>query len=261
VVRVGGIRVAHLAVIWATRSRPVNAISVRAVRTYTISGHMHWRASVVSSSWCWCLVHDGLRGPGRACRERDRGRPEGPWSEGADESAGTNFFCVTSHLKIDHQTEVGSARMEVVRFVGCGGLATFLAPGRDTYRRTGSVWSAAFQPCKKTCNIIEMAGKCERLFPIMCRSGVAVRLLPGSCPVPARFLPGGRFLPLPGSCPVPARFLPGSCPVPYRFLPDGRAGTASVGRFLRRSRAATAAPLSGGCCTNAAPAPLCGCFP
>jgi hypothetical protein len=62
-----------------------------------------------------------------------------------------------------------------------------------------------------------------------------VRLLPGSCPVPARFLPSGRFLP--GSCPVPARFLPGSCPVPARFLPDGRAGSASVGRFLRRSRA------------------------
>ena len=73
------------------------------------------------------------------------------------------------------------------------------------------------------------------------RSGAAVRLLPGSCPVPARFLPGGRFL-------------PGSCPVPARFLPDGRAETASVGRFLRRSRAATAAPLLG-----AAP-PLCGRF-
>ena len=96
-----------------------------------------------------------------------------------------------------------------------------------------------------------------------------MRFLPGSCPVPARFLPGGRFLPgscpaparfLPGSCPaagscpVPARFLPGSCPVPARFLPDGRAGTASVGRFLRRSWAATAAPLLG-----AAP-PLCGRF-
>ena len=59
------------------------------------------------------------------------------------------------------------------------------------------------------------------------RSGAAVRLLPGSCPVPP-------------SCPVPARR-----PVPARFLPDGRAGTASVGRFLRRSRAATAAPLLG----------------
>ena len=93
-----------------------------------------------------------------------------------------------------------------------------------------------------------------------------MRLLPGSCPAPARFLPGGRFLP--GSCPAPARFLPGSCPaagscpVParflpgscQRFLPDGRAGTASVGRFLRRSRAATAALLLG-----AAP-PLCGRF-
>ena len=52
-----------------------------------------------------------------------------------------------------------------------------------------------------------------------------MRFLPGSCPVPARFLPSGRF-----SCPVPApaRF---SCPVPAR-----RPG---------RSRAATAAPLLG----------------
>ena len=85
-----------------------------------------------------------------------------------------------------------------------------------------------------------------------CGRAVAARLLPGSCPVPARRPVPARFLP--GSCPVPARFLPGSCPVPARFLPDGRAGTASVGRFLRRSRAATAAPLLG-----AAP-PLCGRF-
>ena len=48
--------------------------------------------------------------------------------------------------------------MEVVRFVGCGGLATFLAPGRDTYRRTGSVWSAAFQPCKNVQHIENMCG-------------------------------------------------------------------------------------------------------
>ena len=37
---------------------------------------------------------------------------------------------------------LGSVRTEVVRFVGCGGLATILAPGRGTY---GLVRSAAFQ--------------------------------------------------------------------------------------------------------------------
>jgi hypothetical protein len=72
-----------------------------------------------------------------------------------------------------------------------------------------------------------------------------------------RFLPGGRAVPAnrpAGSCPTAGQEPPrsgGSC---QRFLPDGRAGTASVGRFLRRSRAATAAPLLG-----AAP-PLCGRF-
>jgi hypothetical protein len=45
---------------------------------------------------------------------------------------------------------------------------------------------------------------------------------------------------LPGCCPVAARFLPGSCPVPVRFLPDGRAGSASVGQDPPRSRAVPA---------------------
>jgi hypothetical protein len=47
---------------------------------------------------------------------------------------------------------VDSARIEVVRFVVCGGLAVFLAPGSDTY---GYVWSAAFQPCKKRAKILK----------------------------------------------------------------------------------------------------------
>ena len=64
-------------------------------------------------------------------------------------------ICVTSHLKIDHQTKVGSARIEVVRFVGCGGLATFLAPGRDTYRRTGPCGQPLFSPAKKRANILK----------------------------------------------------------------------------------------------------------
>ena len=93
-----------------------------------------------------------------------------------------------------------------------------------------------FSAVQKTCKNIEMAANAS-VFQLC----VGVVRPCGSCPVPARFLPSGRFL-------------PGSCPAPARSLPDGRAGAASVGRFLRRSRAATAAPLSG-----AAP-PLCGCF-
>ena len=40
----------------------------------------------------------------------------------------------------------------MVRFFGCGGLAPLLAPGRGTY---GSVWSAAFQRCKKRAKILK----------------------------------------------------------------------------------------------------------
>jgi len=47
---------------------------------------------------------------------------------------------------------IGSARTQVVWFFRCGGLAPLLAPaGRGTY---GSVWSAAFQPCKGRANIL-----------------------------------------------------------------------------------------------------------
>ena len=40
----------------------------------------------------------------------------------------------------------------MVRFFRCGGLAPLLAPGRGTY---GSVWSAAFQRCKKRAKILK----------------------------------------------------------------------------------------------------------
>jgi hypothetical protein len=89
-----------------------------------------------------------------------------------------------------------------------------------------------FSALQKTGKIIEMAANASVFsFQVPYRCGAAVRLLPGSCPVPARFLPGGRFLP--GSCPVPARFLPSgrfSCPVPApaRFscpVPARRPGT------------------------------------
>ena len=55
-----------------------------------------------------------------------------------------------------------------------------------------------------------------------------MRLLPGSCPVPARFLPSGRFLP--GSCPVPARFLPGSCPTAGQEPPRSGGSCAGAGQ-------------------------------
>ena len=107
-------------------------------------------------------------------------------------------------------------------------LETCMATDRGT---CGSVRSAAFQRCKNVQTILKWR-QCER-FPILCRSGAAVRLLPGSCTVPARFAScpqrpvPARLLrgSLPGSCPVPAQR-----PVPARYLPDGRAGSASVGR-------------------------------
>jgi len=90
----------------------------------------------------------------------------------------------------------------------------------------GSVWSAAFSALQKTGKNIEMAASASVFrfrIGVVRPCGCCPRLLPGSCPVPARRL-------------VPARFLPGSCPVPARFLPDGRAGTAC--------------PRSGGSCAG-----------
>jgi hypothetical protein len=69
-------------------------------------------------------------------------------------------------------------------------------------------------------------------------------LLPGCCPVPARFLPG--------SCPVPARFLPGSCPTAGQDPPRSGRIRLGRGRFLRRSRAYPLRAATGrttlGCC-------------
>jgi len=141
------------------------------------------------------------------------------------------FMC--KHLK---PYALGSARTEVVRFVGCGGLAPLLAPGRGTY---GSVWSAAFQRCKKRAKILKW--RQMRAFSgsvsEWCGRAVAARLLPGSCPVPARFLPG--------SCPVPARFLPGSCPVPAR-----RPGRNRLGRAVPAQEPGSNRRTTLGCCTT-----------
>ena len=56
-----------------------------------------------------------------------------------------------AELKLELKS-IGSARTEVVRFVVCGGVATFLAPGRGTYRL---VQSAAFQGCKDRRQILK----------------------------------------------------------------------------------------------------------
>ena len=71
---------------------------------------------------------------------------------------------------------LGSARIEVVRFVGCVGLAKFLAPGRNTY---GSVWSAAFQPCKKRAKILKwrQIRAFSNYVSEWCGRAVAARLL------------------------------------------------------------------------------------
>ena len=156
------------------------------------------------------------------------------------------------------------ARIEVVRFFGCGGLGTIMAPGRGTY---GSVWSAAFQRCKKACKRILIWRQMRAFFNSVSEWCGRAAVLPGSCPAPARFLPDS--CPVPAQRPVPARFLPGSCPVPAqrpvpaRFLPGScpvparRPGRIRLGRAVpamvpaRRSRAATGRTSSRlGCCTT-----------
>ena len=152
--------------------------------------------------------------------------------------AGERGVLVTQHES--RLPYIGSARTEVVRFFGCGGLTTFLAPGRGTY---GSVWSAAFQRCKKRAKILKWRQMRAFSGSVLewCGRAVPARLLPQEPPsgrtVPASrpngSCPAGRFLPS-GSCPaeaVPARLLPGSCPVPARFLPgscDRRNGSCQT---------------------------------
>jgi hypothetical protein len=95
-----------------------------------------------------------------------------------------------------------------------------------------------FSALQKTGKNIEMAANAS-----VFRFRIGVVRPCGYCPAPARFLPGGRFLP--GSCPVPAqrpvpaRFLPGSCPVPAQGSgcargcgrTGGRDGSGSGGEY------------------------------
>jgi hypothetical protein len=151
---------------------------------------------------------------------------------------------------------VGSAR--IAKWCDLSGAVVWRRFWRPAAARTGPCGQPFFSAGKKCATeILKNGGKYERC-PILCRSGVAVRLLPGSCPAPARFLPGS--CPAAGcSCPVPAS------PVPARFLPDGRArqeagsasrsgGSCAGGERAGRSNRPAAASLSG-----AAPR-MCGCF-
>jgi hypothetical protein len=103
---------------------------------------------------------------------------------------------------------IGSVRTEVVHFVGFGGLATSLAPGRGTY---GLARSAAFQGCKDRRKILKWRH---------------MRAFSGSVSDWCGRAEAARK--------------------PPRLPPSVRAASVSVGRKPRGSRAASAAaPLSG----------------
>ena len=139
---------------------------------------------------------------------------------------------------------VGSARIEVVRVSGA----------RPRHVRVRVV--SRFSALQNTCRNIEL--RQMRAFSNYvsewCGRAVAAQLLPGSCPIPARFLPSSR-LQLPGSCE------PGSCPVPARRPgPAGSRIRLSVGRFLRRRRASRASNRPAAASLSGAAPRMCGCF-
>jgi hypothetical protein len=147
---------------------------------------------------------------------------------------------------------VGSAR--IAKWCDLSGAVVWRRFWRPAAARTGPCGQPFFSAGKKCATeILKNGGKYERC-PILCRSGVAVRLLPGSCPIPARFLPSSR-LQLPGSCE------PGSCPVPARRPgPAGSRIRLSVGRFLRRRRASRASNRPAAASLSGAAPRMCGCF-
>ena len=133
---------------------------------------------------------------------------------------------------------------EVGRFVGCGGLAKSLAPGRGTY---GLVRSAAFQGCKDRRKILkwrhmrafsgsvsEWCGRADaaRLLPQQPPSGRAAAARTQAAAAPAAAwrlgsirLAAGQHPPRPNGCwPVPERMLrPGShCLFVFHLLQTSR---------------------------------------
>ena len=82
------------------------------------------------------------------CRGRDIGGPQaGEWESLCRVPTSQKGLRSAGGPKL-----LGSVRTEVVHFVGFGGLATSLAPGRGTY---GLVRSAAFQGCKDRRKILK----------------------------------------------------------------------------------------------------------
>ena len=126
----------------------------------------------------------------------------------------------------------------MVRFVGCGGLSTSLAPGRGTY---GLVRSAAFQGCKDRRKILkwrhmrafsgsvsEWCGRADaaRLLPQQPPSGRAAAARTQAAAAPAAAQRPGSF-----------RLAAGQHP------PRGRTDAAVAGRMLGRQL-----PRQNGCC-------------
>jgi len=164
---------------------------------------------------------------------------------------GTDAACSSNTIR-DSISRVGSVRTEVVQFVGFGGLATSLAPGRGTY---GLVRSAAFQGCKDRRKILKW--RHMRAFSgsvsEWCGRADAARKPPQHPPSDRAASARTQA----ASAPASARaWRPGSIRLASGQHPLGvRAASVSVGRLpARGSRAASAAPLSG-----AAPR-LCGRF-
>ena len=151
----------------------------------------------------------------------------------------------------------------MVRFVGCGGLAPLLAPDRGMY---GSVWSAAFQRCKKWAKILKWRQMRAFSGSVSEWCGRAV----ASCPAPAagtaqrpgrnrpdpgrsrasyrleaeRFLPRGRTVPASrpnGSC-LARRFLP--------TVPARRPGRNRLGRAVPAQEPGSNRRTTLGCCTT-----------
>ena len=107
-----------------------------------------------------------------------------------------------------------------------------------------------FSALQKTGKNIEMAANAS-----VFRFRIGVVRPCGSCPAPARFLPGS--CPAAGSCPAPARLLPGSCPVPAQRPVPARFLHGSRARFLPGScpTAGQEPPRSGGSCAGAGQQP------
>ena len=126
---------------------------------------------------------------------------------------------------------LGSVRTEVVRFVGCGGLATSLAPGRGTYRL---VRSAAFQGCKDRRKILKW--RHMRAFSgsvsEWCGRADAARLLPQQPPSGRAAAARTKAAAAPGAAQRPGSIRLAAGQQPF----GGLAASASTKRLLACAR-------------------------